>query len=243
MEEEKQIIGSFGDVSLTKHDLQLIQAPNWFNDNIISFFVITWNSLFVKTKTMRSGLLFFLQTWLSFLQLHKVSELFFWSLRNAKFTPSSFCLSSESNIVPNFYVSQSLRASADPEDVQSTVSQLNLLQATLILAVVNDNQSVTPGSRLGLERGSHWSLLVFSRDTQTFYFVDSVGGRNNAAARSLAIKLNDAVQGGSEKRRVEIKQLHVVQQKNSYDCGVFCCTFLEKIVRLHQQGLSLVSFL
>ena len=63
---------------------------------------------------------------------------------------------------------------------------LNLSRKRLVLFMVNDNADLERA-----ESGTHWSLLVYYRSTNSFAHHDSIEGVNN----SYAMKLYDAVKG------------------------------------------------
>ncbi|CAL7948130.1 unnamed protein product [Xylocopa violacea] len=68
--------------------------------------------------------------------------------------------------------------------------------------------------------GSHWSLLVYSKQDKTCYHFDSSKGYNNSTASKFAENLMSYFldKGEPNKKFVEVD---CPQQDNSYDCGVY----------------------
>jgi len=67
--------------------------------------------------------------------------------------------------------------------------------------------------------GSHWSLLVFLRESRTFYHLDSSAGMNSLAAKDMARRASKLLGGVGEASAVV--EMEVEQQTNGHDCGVF----------------------
>ncbi|KAJ1924941.1 hypothetical protein IWQ60_004880 [Tieghemiomyces parasiticus] len=93
----------------------------------------------------------------------------------------------------------------------------NLHRRELIFVPVNDSTELT---RIG---GTHWSLLVFARADRTFYYYDTLGKYNLAAAQLAVRKLSHWT--GCEASR--FRTMKVAQQKSAQagDCGVFVIMF------------------
>ena len=113
-------------------------------------------------------------------------------------------------------VSQFLKM-AQKEELGIFLEPLNLDEKDLIiLAVNNSNDPERPG-------GSHWSLLMYSRQAHEFFHFDSSSGMNNDSARQLASKTHSYLMTKTnveERFPLRIKEVPVVQQSNGYDCGV-----------------------
>lgn len=88
---------------------------------------------------------------------------------------------------------------------------LQVEKRTFIFLPVNDcTQVESPG-------GSHWSLLVFCKNEDTFFHFDSSSGSNYGHAKQLATKLSKYLSTSEEGVFV---QADTLQQKNGYDCGI-----------------------
>lgn len=108
--------------------------------------------------------------------------------------------------------SQSLRESADP---------LRLPDRSLVLFTVNDNLDVAAA-----EGGSHWSLLVYCRDTSEFVHHDSCSGMNLWHAQRLFRAVSGFVGAGEPPQFVEG---FTPQQTNGYDCGLYVMAIAEVV--------------
>ncbi|XP_077210079.1 cysteine proteinases superfamily protein [Tasmannia lanceolata] len=120
----------------------------------------------------------------------------------------------------------------DFESLKDVIEPLKLSDKKLAIFTVNDNDDVNEA-----EGGTHWSLLAYDRDTNTFIHHDSVKELNGRCAR----KLYKAVVGfvgdhdlASSARFVEIS---TPQQKNGYDCGLYVLAIAKVICHWHMDGL------
>lgn len=75
--------------------------------------------------------------------------------------------------------------------------------------------------------GSHWSLLVYSRDENICAHYDSSGSFNQSIATSFAQKIMKYL----GKKSFNFKEIQCPQQNNSYDCGIFVVANAEIILR------------
>jgi len=133
------------------------------------------------------------------------------------------------------------------EDLMDCLQPLQLEQAELILLAVNDAEDPSiPG-------GSHWSLLVYSRQALAFYHLDSGGGVNRDDAQRLARKLHwflDSRRRHTAPARplsvpslpsrpspscsaseFRFEDVEVPAQGNGYDCGVHVLCHAENATR------------
>ena len=86
----------------------------------------------------------------------------------------------------------------------------------LIVLAVNNNDSERSG-------GSHWSLLMYSKQAREFFHFDSSSGMNNDPARRLASNTHSYLMSKlklEECYSMRIKEVSVSQQTNGYDCGI-----------------------
>lgn len=99
----------------------------------------------------------------------------------------------------------------------SLIRPLKLKEKKYIFAAVNDNPDVNTA-----EGGSHWSLLVWDRESGEFLHLDSCGNANQSAAAILATKLHKLLEiEGS----LKFATLPVPQQVNMYDCALYVLKF------------------
>ena len=97
-----------------------------------------------------------------------------------------------------------------PSEIDLFLEPLNANQKSFIFFPLNDNDEDQAG-------GSHWSLLVFSRNEQTFFHFDSFVNSGNfrhclSFARHIAAALKCP--------EFDVQTSECVQQSNGYDCGV-----------------------
>lgn len=102
---------------------------------------------------------------------------------------------------------------------------LNLEEKETILLAVNDaSDPDQPG-------GSHWSLLVFSRQANEFFHLDSSSGLNDYHARQLAKKLHEYLIKKLPKFSFRFSEVDVLRQSNGYDCGIHLMMHAEESTR------------
>lgn len=128
----------------------------------------------------------------------------------------------------------------DPGELAEALSALELSKKDLIFIPINNNSDATQSG------GSHWSLLVFDRHHNTFYYFDSAHEMNRVPAAHTAAKLiplihPELVSGKKQHHgwfnlgghhSDEKPKFHIAnapQQENGYDCGVFTVAIAELI--------------
>uniref|UniRef100_A0A8C5QTZ7 SUMO peptidase family member, NEDD8 specific n=1 Tax=Leptobrachium leishanense TaxID=445787 RepID=A0A8C5QTZ7_9ANUR len=94
---------------------------------------------------------------------------------------------------------------------------LDLPSKDLILLPVNDNA----GSEAG---GTHWSLLAYVRQFQSYLHYDSAPGTNKPHARLMARSLSALLRGNPAYREENAPAQH-----NSYDCGMYVVCVAEAL--------------
>ena len=100
--------------------------------------------------------------------------------------------------------------SVDYKVLNETMNSLEAWWKDFIFLTVNDNTNNKVG-------GNHWSLLIYSRQNETWYHVDSSAGLNQKHARNLARKINTYMDDSKQPNIIEVE---CTQQINSNDCGV-----------------------
>ena len=86
------------------------------------------------------------------------------------------------------------------------------------------------------EGGTHWSLLVYSRLENTFYYFDSVHNRNNYATTKI-IEVLRAVLNCQSAFSISYPS---TQQQNLYDCGIYVICNVENIIKHILRGSGVV---
>ena len=85
--------------------------------------------------------------------------------------------------------------------------------------------------------GSHWSLLIYERKSNTWYHIDSGGSANAPHAKQIRDKVDNCLvkQGNHENSNSNYVESCCTQQQNGYDCGplmiLFAMSTAKKIAR------------
>ena len=126
-------------------------------------------------------------------------------------------------------VTQLIKASTDDKNTEMTIEDLRLKKVDWVFFPLNNNL----GDREG---GSHWSLLVYQTNGNTFYHFDSISGMNN---RSVAMIIKKLIK--NEYKIPEVKYVKCPRQKNGYDCGPFTLMFADNIAKNIKEGVELTK--
>lgn len=108
-------------------------------------------------------------------------------------------------------VAQFIKYASCQEELAIFLEPLSIASRRWVFLAVNDNANQTAG-------GSHWSLLVYRRDTSQFTHYDSQSGGNSLHARRIAAKLEAFLGAGA---KVPFVEEQCPSQQNSYDCGMY----------------------
>ena len=120
-------------------------------------------------------------------------------------------------------------------ELASCLEPLGLSSKRAVLWALNNCASLdAPG-------GSHWSLLVFLRDSQTFYHLDSSAGMNIMAAKDMARRASKLV--GKVEEAPAVVEMEVEQQTNGHDCGVFLLLNALRVAELLKDNRDLATSL
>ncbi|WOK96658.1 NEDD8-specific protease 1 [Canna indica] len=111
----------------------------------------------------------------------------------------------------------------DPQSHRECVDALRLPDRDLVFFTVNDNLDVSAA-----EGGSHWSLLVYFRETNEFVHHDSCRGVNRLHAESLFRAVSGFVDGGGGEYPRFVEGF-TPQQTNGYDCGLYALAVAKTI--------------
>jgi sentrin-specific protease 8 len=117
----------------------------------------------------------------------------------------------------------------DPNELVEFLEPLQLhLQRVVFLPVNNETQRDLTGHATG----THWSLLMYERDTNRFRHFDSYNGVNNKNAHRISIKLH-AVLGcvNAPPPTFEVVA-DAAQQLNGRDCGLYVCANVDDQIAL-----------
>lgn len=106
-------------------------------------------------------------------------------------------------------LSQLLKQSSN-HDTLTALTNLSFDKIKLAFFCINNylesNESLIPD-----RRGSHWSLLIFDRERQTFFHYDSIEGSNSKQACILAKKINPDF---------HFFEKDTIQQTDGFSCGL-----------------------
>ncbi|KAH8555946.1 hypothetical protein BGW37DRAFT_479187 [Umbelopsis sp. PMI_123] len=104
----------------------------------------------------------------------------------------------------------------------ATVVPRDLPTAQAVFIPVNDAIDLTCA-----DAGSHWSLLVYARPFNTFYYYDSLHNANLNAAMAVANKIGPLL---SPTQPNFVHQTDAPQQENDADCGAFVIGIVDVLV-------------
>ncbi|CAG5096691.1 Oidioi.mRNA.OKI2018_I69.XSR.g14736.t1.cds [Oikopleura dioica] len=181
------IVISYHDSVLRQSDLALLSAPNWLNDQIISFFY-------------------------EYLSNEEIND-----PRIGYVDPS---------------LVQLVKLCAEPFEADAMLQSLNLSAKEIVLIPINDEESGNAG-------GTHWSLLVWFRQTEKFVHFNSISNSNVKAAKRSANSFATSI---GAKVPFKIVDADVVAQKNTYDCGLHVLSISHQICINFLTGARKESF-
>ncbi|CAA7025045.1 unnamed protein product [Microthlaspi erraticum] len=113
--------------------------------------------------------------------------------------------------------------SPDAGSLKDFMKPLKLRDSDVLIFPVNNNGNVELA-----EGGSHWSLLVYYKDANTFFHHDSFMGVNRWEAKQLSKAISPFVSDGDGDAAYR-ERSDTPQQKNGYDCGVYALAVAQVI--------------
>merc|ERR1711895_354360 len=118
-------------------------------------------------------------------------------------------------------------------EIEAHLNQNDVIYKRHIAFIVNDCEG-----NLGSGEGSHWSLLVFARNNNTWYHMDSGKSANAIHAQRIIDKVNKYLvsQGNLESANTKYIESRCTQQKNGYDCGPLVILFAQKSANMISRG-------
>ncbi|KAL6066274.1 SUMO1 sentrin specific peptidase 8, variant 2 [Balamuthia mandrillaris] len=118
----------------------------------------------------------------------------------------------------------------DINELRELLSPLKLTERRMVFMPINNHNSIETAG------GSHWSLLVYNRDSNQLHYYDSLRSHNIAAARKTARKMAPLLlQEGEGEEEPAFVVASSPQQINSSDCGLYVCALSEYIGKQFQQ--------
>ncbi|KAI9193407.1 uncharacterized protein BJ171DRAFT_528232 [Polychytrium aggregatum] len=112
----------------------------------------------------------------------------------------------------------------DPTSLQSALPK-DLAKKNIVFLPINDSDGTTNSIS-----GSHWSLLVFYRPTNSFYYYDSLGRYNLSAAKLTKDKFAPLLVPRLLNKFEQVSHFAQVEtpiQVNGYDCGCYTIAITE----------------
>ena len=133
-------------------------------------------------------------------------------------------------------LSHFIRLAPQDDDVESQLNQRDATRKHYIVFFVND----CSGNQ-GSGEGSHWSLLIYGRDRNAWYHMDSVKGANAPYAKQIMNRVNKYFlnQGSLVNPKTNYVECSCTQQRNGYDCGPLAILFAKNINKKIANGESL----
>merc|ERR1712121_465339 len=120
---------------------------------------------------------------------------------------------------------------------ETQLNENNAIYKSHLVFIVNNKEE----EDLRSGEGSHWSLLIYERRSNTWYHMDSGGGTNAPHAKQIMGKVNNWLvkQGSYENSSTKYVESSCTQQKNGYDCGPFAILFAMSTAKMIARGESL----
>ncbi|GAB1294309.1 Sentrin-specific protease 8 [Apodemus speciosus] len=109
-------------------------------------------------------------------------------------------------------VTQFIKCTSSPAEIAMFLEPLDLPHKRVVFLAINDNSNQAAG-------GTHWSLLVYLQDKNSFFHYDSHSRSNSIHAKQVAEKLKAFL--GSKGDKLVFVEEKAPAQQNSYDCGMY----------------------
>ncbi len=121
-----------------------------------------------------------------------------------------------------------------PDSAHEIFGDMDLQSKQLIFMPVSDSEDMESAGS-----GSHWSLVVYHKSSDTFYSYDSHQNHNEGAARRLAKAMSPLVSSKNQKFKFENRR--TPQQTNGADCGCFVLAITQYLMEHAGDDSQLVS--
>merc|ERR1711874_355064 len=124
---------------------------------------------------------------------------------------------------------------ASQKDVEVQLNQSDAILTHIVFMVNDCNEKLGPGE------GTHWGLLVYERDRNTWYHMDSGRSANAPHAKRIMDKVNKYLvnQGSLVNSNTNYVECRCTQQRNGYDCGPLAILFAKNTTKKIARGESL----
>ena len=125
---------------------------------------------------------------------------------------------------------QMVKIIEDDSQLEMFLGEMNLHEFDFVCFPINDASSES--------QGSHWSLLVYSKKENKYFYLDSHGRYNLKSGEQVAKNVQVLLKC-PKKPSMEI--VDCPQQANGWDCGVFVLLFTQVILNRISEGKFNVS--
>lgn len=122
-----------------------------------------------------------------------------------------------------------LQRCEDAEEILQVRASQDFDTYDYVLAPVNDRINDET------EGGGHWSLLLYTRNTNTFYHLDSLEPHNQRHAEQLAARI-------SGDPHVNVVQMRGCRQRSHVECGAYVLRFCELTCAMIRNNLSIQDY-
>lgn len=143
-----------------------------------------------------------------------IIQLYYGILENRFLTDSTHLL--------NPAIAQAIKC-LEGESLYDIIAPLNLNDKSFIIIPVCD----APG--IMVEAGTHWSLILFVRELQSFFYFDSIGMSNFQAAEKIVRKVSNYLRLPTTSN--SIITVKTPQQNNTVDCAIYVILITDLIVK------------
>ncbi|XP_020284089.1 sentrin-specific protease 8-like [Pseudomyrmex gracilis] len=120
--------------------------------------------------------------------------------------------------------------------VHELLESLETTNYDYVFFAVNNCETNTAG-------GSHWSLLIFSRNETGFFHYDSMRYTNRLSARMLMKRLIDYFLPNQPNQQSMYVEVSSPQQNNSYDCGLYVLCVADVAIEYILENSNLIKCL
>lgn len=104
------------------------------------------------------------------------------------------------------------------EDFDRTLGPLKLNEKSIVFIPVSDSPPVFRRWNEFGSTGTHWSLLLFDKVNNSFYYFDSMASANYEHARAISRNFKSILDITNEPSFIKVK---TPQQENTVDCGIY----------------------
>lgn len=139
------------------------------------------------------------------------------------------CFKEKACFIMNPIISHAIK---NVNDFHHFLDPININTKDVLIVPVNDSCHLY---KLG-NQGSHWSVLIYTKVTNTFYHIDSLQNYNSQSAKTIANKLTNYL--SKDNVIPNIIEVKGQQQINTYDCGIYTILAVDFITFQVMNGIQ-----